>query len=47
MFVKKEEDEKEERKAKKDVDIGRMTWYYIQALEKRGLERGTGRARES
>ena len=31
----------------KHVDTGGIAWYYIQALEKRGLARGFGRARES
>ena len=30
------------RKSEKDVDRGGGAWYYIQALKRRGLARGSG-----
>jgi hypothetical protein len=47
MFGKTERRRKDEGKSEKHVDTGGIAWYYIQALEKRGLARGIGRARES
>ena len=44
MFGKDLKKQKRGGKSEKDVDIGVMAWYYIQALEKRGLARGTGGA---
>ena len=41
MFGKELKKQKRGGKSEKDVDIGVMAWYYNQALEKRGLARGT------
>jgi hypothetical protein len=44
-FEKKKKNEKRSRKSEKHVDTGGEAWYYIQALERRGLrERGPGSA---
>ena len=47
MFAKMKKNEKGERKVKKRVDMEGWSWYYIRALEKRGLARGSVGAQES
>ena len=42
MFGKVAKKQKREEKSEKVVDRGGVSWYYIQALEKRGLSRGSG-----
>ena len=41
MFGKDKRKQNNAEKSEKDVDRGGQGWYYIQALEKRGLARGT------
>ena len=42
MFGKEKRKQKNAGKSKNFVDIKGWAWYYIQALEKRGLARGSG-----
>ena len=42
MFGKEKRKQKTAEKSEKVVDTGCWSWYYIQALEKRGLVRGLG-----